>query len=119
MDIYQLGLTYHRETKPRAVWHDISHLKSGLMVDNKAYVRANDLADPSLKLEMFQLNSLTLPDNDHPLHNLKEVQLAFVIYQALIRQQRPWYVTMEIVHSYLIEVEWFVPTERPFSRYYR
>ena len=97
----------------------MSHFKSGSMVDNRAYVRANDLTDPSLKMEVFRLNSLTPPDNDHLIRNLKEVQLAFVIYQALIRRQRPWDATTEIVHNYLIEAEWFVPTKRPFSGYYR
>ena len=38
-DMFQLGVTYHKETKPLEVWHDLTHLKAGNMVDNRAYVR--------------------------------------------------------------------------------
>ena len=33
-DIFQLGLTYHKETKPNSLWHNLTHLKGGNMIDN-------------------------------------------------------------------------------------
>ena len=86
-DVFQLGLTYHKESKPNSLWHDLTHLKAGNIVDNRAYVCANNLTDGAPKLEIFRPNSLTMPDNNHPLRSLREVQLAFMFYQALIRGQ--------------------------------
>ena len=33
-NIFQLGLTYHKETKLNSLWHDLMHLKGGNMIDN-------------------------------------------------------------------------------------
>ena len=56
-DMFQLGFMHHKETKPLAAWHDLTHLKVGNMVDNRAYVRANNLTDGALKLKVFRPNS--------------------------------------------------------------
>ena len=61
-------------------------MKAGNMVDNRAYVRVNNLTDGALKLEVFRPNSLMMPDNDHPLRTMREVQLAFSFYMALVRR---------------------------------
>ena len=79
-DIFQLGLTYYKETEPNSPWHDLTHLKGGKMIDNSAFVCANNLTDGALRLEIFSPNSLTMPNNDHPLRSLREVQLAFLFY---------------------------------------
>ena len=118
-DMFQLGVTHHKEMKPLAAWYDLTHLKAGNMVDNRANVRANNLTDGALKLEVFRPNSLTMPDNDHPLRNMREVQRAFSFYMALVRRQRSWDHTPEILLDYLVEMEWFQPEGKPFSGYYQ
>ena len=65
-------------------------------------------------MKVFRPNSLTKPDNDHPLCNMREVQKAFFLFMAPVRQQRPWDLSPELVWDYLIECEWFEPTQRPF-----
>ena len=50
---------------------------------------------------------------------MREVQRAFSLYMALVRHQRPWDHTPEILLDYLVDIEWFVPESRPFSRFYR
>ena len=59
-----------------------------------------------------------MPDNNHPLRTLREVQLVFIFYQTLIWRQRAWDHT-EVLTNYLIEHEWFVPDGCPFSGFYR
>ena len=88
------------------------------MVDNRAYVRANNLTDGALRLEVFRPNSLTMPDNDQPLRNMREVQRAFSLYMTLVRCQRCWDHTPEILLDYLVDAEWFQPEMKPFSGYY-
>ena len=97
----------------------LRNLKAGNMVDNRAYVWANNLTDGALKLEVFRPNLLTMPDNDHPLRTMLEVQRAFSFYMALVRRQRLWDHTPEILLDYLIEAEWFSPENKPFSGFYR
>ena len=43
-DMYKLGLAYYREMKPAPYFHSLSHLKSGLMIDGCAYLKAHCLA---------------------------------------------------------------------------
>ena len=76
-DMFQLGVTHHKEMKPLAAWHDLTHLRAGNMVDNWAFIRVNNLTDGALKLEVFGPNSLMMPDNNHPLRDMREVQCAF------------------------------------------
>ena len=118
-DPFQLGVSYYKEYRPLPAWHDVTHLKAGGMVDNRAYVRANNLSDGALHLEVFRLNSLTQPDNDLPLKDMREVQRAFSLYLALVRRQRPWDFTPELILDYLVDCEWFGPETRPFSGFYR
>ena len=86
-DIFQLGVTHYKEYCPLPCWHDVTHLKVGNMVNDRAYVRANNLTDGALRLEVFRPNSLTQPDNDLLLCNMREVQRAFSLYMALVRRQ--------------------------------
>ena len=118
-DAFTLGLINWKETRPPAYWHDISHLQAGNMVDHRAYARSNNLTDGALRLEVFRPNSLTKPDNDHPLCNMREVQKALFLMMALVRRQRPWDSSPELIWDYLIENEWFEPLSRPFSGFYR
>ena len=117
-DMFQLGVTHYKETHPLPCWHDVTHLKVGNMVDDRAYVRANNLTDGALWLKVFRPNSLTQPDNDLPLRNMREVQRAFSLYMALVRRQRCRDHTPEILLDYLVDVEWFQPESKPFSGYY-
>ena len=96
-DLFQLGVTHYKEYRPLPCWHDVTHLKAGCMVDDRAYVRANNLTDGALRLEVFRPNSLTQPDNDLPLRDMREVQRAFSLYMALVRRQRPWDHTPELI----------------------
>ena len=89
-DMYQLGLVYFREMKPVPYWQDLGHLKSGLMLDNLAYVKANDFTESPLTLEVFRPGSLTMPKNDQPIRDLKECSLVLAIYQTLLWRARLW-----------------------------
>ena len=89
------------------------------MVNNRVYVQANNLQAGALKLEVFRPKSLTMPDNDHPLRSMREVQRAFSFYMALVRRQRSWDHMPEILLDYLVKMEWFQPEGKPFSGYYR
>ena len=118
-DLFQLGVSHYKEYRPLPAWHDVTHLKAGGMVDDRAYVRANNLSDGALCLEGFRPNSLTQPDNDLPLRDMREVQRAFSLYMALVRRQRPWDFTPELILDYLVDCEWFGLETRPFSGFYR
>ena len=118
-DIFTLGWYYWKETRPQALWHDLSHLQAGSMIDHRAYVRSNNLTDGALRLEVFRPNSLTKPDNDHPLCSMREVQKALFLFMALVRRQRPWDCNPEMLWDYFIEQEWYEPLSRPFGGYYR
>merc|ERR1711994_785385 len=112
-------MTHYKETRSLPCWHDVTHLKAGNMVDDRAYIRTNNLTDGALRLEVFCPNSLTQPDNDLPLRNMREVQRTFSLYMALVRRQRCWDHTPEILLDYLVDAEWFQPETKLFSEYYR
>ena len=118
-DLYSLGLELHRSKPPPAFFHDLSHIEGGLMINARAFVLANSISDANLPLEVFRPGTLSMPESDRPVADLKEVQKAFAIYQALTRRAKPWDHSLETLHDFLIEVEWFTNAERPVCGYYR
>ena len=118
-DMYHLGLERHRSARPPPFFHDLSHLEGGLMINPRAYVLANSISDASLSLEVFRPGTLSLPESDRPIMDMRETQKAFSIYQALTRRAKPWDVSNEVIHDYLIDNEWFQSLERPVGGYYR
>ena len=89
------------------------------MINARAFVLANSISDANLPLEVFRPGTLSMPESDRPVADLKEVQKAFAIYQALTRRAKPWDHSLETLHDFLIEVEWFTSVERPVCGYYR
>ena len=118
-DLYHLGLERHRTVRPPPFFHDLSHLEGGLMVNPRAYVIANSISEASLSLEIFRPGTLSLPESDRPIHDMRETQKAWSIYQALTRRAKPWDASIEVLNDYLLEHEWFQPLERPVGGYYR
>ena len=118
-DLYSMGLERHRTKPPPAFFHDLSHLEGGLMINARAYVLANSISDANLPLEAFRPGTLSLPESDRPVADLKETQKAFNIYQILTRRSKPWDFSLEVLGDFLIEVEWFLPSDRPVCGYYR
>ena len=118
-DLYSLGLERHRTKPPPAFFHDLSHLEGGLMINARAYVLANSISDANLPLEVFRPGTLSMPESDRPVADLKETQKSFHIYQVLTRRSKPWDMSLEVLHDFLIEVEWFISAERPVCGYYR
>ena len=53
-DLFQLGVAHYKEYRPLPAYHDVTHLKAGGMVDDRAYIRANNLSDGALRLEVFR-----------------------------------------------------------------
>ena len=84
-DLYTLGLELHRTKPPPAFFHDLSHLEGGLMINARAFVLANSISDANLPLEVFRPGTLSMPESDRTVADLKEVQKSFAIYQALTR----------------------------------
>merc|ERR1711872_248186 len=97
---------------------DLSHLEGGLMINARAFVLANSISDANLPLEVFRPGTLSMPESDRPVADLKEVQKSFAIYQALTRRAKTWDHSLETLHDFLIEVEWFTSVERPVCGYY-
>ena len=118
-DMYDLGLKLHRTKAPPAFYHDLSHLEGGLMIDARAFVLANSISDATLPLEIFRPGTLSMPESDRPVADMREVQKAFSVYQALSRRSKPWDYSHETLNDFLIEVEWFTVIERPVCGYYR
>merc|ERR1711951_266383 len=118
-DLYTLGLERHRTKPPPAFFHDLSHLEGGLMINARAYVLANSINDANLPLEVFRPGTLSLPESDRPIADLKETQKSFHIYQVLTRRAKPWDLSSEVLMDFLIEQEWFQHAERPVCGYYR
>ena len=118
-DMYTLGLKLHRTKAPPAFYHDLSHLEGGLMINARAFVLANSISDANLPLEVFRPGTLSMPESDRPVADMKEVQKSFSIYQALSRRSKPWDHSLETLNDFLIEVEWFSNIERPVCGYYR
>ena len=118
-DLYHLGLERHRSKPPPPFFHDLSHLEGGLMINSRAYILANSIADATLPLEVFRPGTLSLPESDRPIADMKETQKAFHIYQVLTRRAKPWDLSPEVLLDFLIEQEWFQYAERPVCGYYR
>ena len=89
------------------------------MINARAYVLANSISDANLPLEVFRPGTLSMPESDRPVADLKETQKSFHIYQVLTRRSKPWDMSLEVLNDFLIEVEWFQSTERPVCGYYR
>ena len=89
------------------------------MINARAFVLANSISDANLPLEVFRPGTLSMPESDRPVADLKEVQKSFAIYQALTRRAKPWDHSLETLNDFLIEVEWFTDVERPVCGYYR
>ena len=88
------------------------------MVNPRAYVIANSNSEASLSLEIFRPGTLSLPESDRPIYDMRETQKAWSIYQALTRHAKPWDASIEVLNDYLLEHEWFQPLERPVGGYY-
>ena len=95
-DLYHLGLERHRATPPPPFYHDLSHLEGGLMINPAAYILANSISDATLPLEVFRPGTLSLPESDRPISDMKETQKAFSVYQALTRRAKPWDLSPEV-----------------------
>ena len=119
VDLYHLGLERHRAKHPPAFFHDLSHLEGGLMINPRAYILANSITETSLPLEVFRPGTLSLPESDRPISDMRETQKAFSIYSALIRRAKPWDLSCEVLHDFFIENEWFTHAERPVCGFYR
>ena len=89
------------------------------MINARAFVLANSISDANLPLEVFRPGTLSMPESDRPVADLREVQKSFAIYQALSRRAKPWDHSHETLNDFLIEVEWFTNIERPVCGYYR
>ena len=89
------------------------------MINPRAYIMANSISDASLSLEIFRPGTLSLPESDRPIMDMRETQKSWSIYMALTRRAKPWDVSPEVLHDYLVEHEWFQPLERPVGGYYR
>ena len=76
------------------------------MVNPRAYILANSISDASLSLEVFRPGTLSLPESDRPIMDMRETQKAFSIYQALTRRSKPWDVSNEVMHDFLIAVSY-------------
>ena len=118
-DLYKLGLERHRSKPPPPFFHDLSHLEGGLMINARAYVLANSINDATLPLEVFRPGTLSLPESDRPIADMKETQKSFHIYQVLTHWAKPWDLSPEVLQDFLIEQEWFQHAERPVCGYYR
>ena len=89
------------------------------MINAKAYILANSISDATLPLEVFRPGTLSLPESDRPIADMKETQKAFHVYQVLTRRAKPWDLSSEVLLDFLIETEWFQRSERPVCGYYR
>ena len=89
------------------------------MINPRAYILANSITETSLPLEVFRPGTLSLPESDRPISDMRETQKAFSIYSALICQAKPWDLSCEVLHDFFIENEWFMYAERPVCGYYR
>ena len=118
-DFYNLGIQRHRASPQPAFIHDMSHIKNGLMLNPRAYILANSITDTTLPLETFRPGTLSIPESDRPIADMRETQKAFSIFCALVRRAKPWDCSWEVVLDFLIEVEWFQVLERPICGFYR
>ena len=50
------------------------------MIDQRVYARLKIVTDEALRLEVFRPNSLTKPDNDYPLCNMRKSRKARVFF---------------------------------------
>ena len=89
------------------------------MINARAYVLANSITDATLPLEVYRPGTLSLPESDRPIADMKETQKSFHIYQVLTRRAKPWDLSSEVLMDFLIEQEWFQHAERPVCGYYR
>ena len=118
-DFYHIGLQRHRAAPQPAYLHDMSHIENGLMINPRAYVLANSITDTTLPLEAFRPGTLSIPESDRPIADMRETQKAFSIYCALIRRAKPWDMSCEVLHDFFIEVEWFTVLDKPVCGFYR
>ena len=89
------------------------------MVNPRAYILANSISETTLPLEIFRPGTLSLPESDRPISDMRETQKAFSVYQALTRRAKPWDLSTEVLQDFFIETEWFLHLERPVCGYYR
>ena len=89
------------------------------MINPRAYILANSITDTSLPLETFRPGTLSLPESDRPIFDMRETQKAFSIYSTLIRRAKPWDLSCEVLHDFFIETEWFTQVEKPVCGFYR
>ena len=89
------------------------------MINARAYVLANSITDANLPLEVYRPGTLSLPESDRPIADMKETQKSLHIYMVLTRRAKPWDFSLEVLLDFFIEVEWFQRAERPVCGYYR
>ena len=52
-ELHSIGLSYHRQARPPALFHNMSHLTSGMLINPRTLKVVSNLLDPAFVLKRF------------------------------------------------------------------
>ena len=117
--LFRVGLDFACQDAAPPLPHDLSHVKSGTMIDARAFMLASSLTEPLLDLSRFRPGTFLDPASDKPLASMGDTLRAWNCYRMLVRRARPWDLSNEVVTDYIYECELFMDESKIYGGYYR
>ena len=97
--------------------HDLQHLKGGQHLDPRACLAAGYPFQGNAELSCYMPTSHKIPVDK--LEIMMDVSRTWFMMKIVTSRTRPWDASLEVVDDFLVRMEFYRSTSRPYEGYYR